>query len=76
MGAFCERLVLAAARDGPALDVQPALARSGSDLHVADVELRPGAVTDPLAAFVADRATNRSRYTAEPLPAELVSAPA
>jgi hypothetical protein len=74
MGAFCETLALAAARDGLAVDLRLVLDRSGNDLHVADVELRPGAVTDPLAAFVADRATNRSRYTAEPLPAELVSA--
>ena len=71
MGAFCETLVLAAARDGLVADIRQVLNRSGNDLHVADVTLRPGGTADPLAAAIGDRATNRSRYTAEPLPAAL-----
>src|SRR5213592_1201148 len=67
MGAFCETLALAAARDGLTADVRLVLDRTGNDLHVADVQLHPGTVADPLAASVAERATNRSRYTAEPL---------
>lgn len=74
MGAFCETLVLAAAHDGLAVDLRLVLDRRGNDLHVADVELDQRLVTDPLAAFVSDRATNRSRYTDEPLPAPLVNA--
>jgi hypothetical protein len=71
MGAFCETLALAAAREGMLADIKPVLKRAGNDLHVADVALNPGTVADPLAAVVADRVTNRSRYTAEPLPGEL-----
>ncbi|MDQ1743041.1 MAG: hypothetical protein QOE23_1380 [Pseudonocardiales bacterium] len=74
MGAFCETLALAAAGEGLVADLDLVLRRTGTDLHVADVELRPGAVADPLAAAVAHRATNRSRYTDEPLPAELTGA--
>ncbi|HEU5271149.1 MAG TPA: hypothetical protein VFU36_14580 [Jatrophihabitans sp.] len=79
MGAFCETLALAAVAEGLTAEIRPVLARDGNDLHVADVTLRPrdvlrpGAVADPLAAAVAGRATNRSRYTDEPLPAELTS---
>jgi hypothetical protein len=71
MGAFCETLALAAAREGLAADVRLVLDRAGSDLHIADVELHPSVVTDPLAAALDDRATNRSHYTSEPLPAAL-----
>ncbi len=74
MGAFCETLALAAVREGLVADLRPVLRRTGADLHVADVELRPGVTADPLADGIADRATNRSRYTDEPLPAELVDA--
>lgn len=74
MGAFCETLRLAAVRHGLVADLRLVLDRTGNDLHVADVELGTGRVTDPLASFVASRATNRSRYTSEPLPAELVTA--
>lgn len=71
MGAFCETLALAAAREGLVADIHPVLNRVGNDLHVADVILHPGEAPDPLAAAVTQRATNRSRYTGEPLPAEL-----
>jgi len=74
MGAFCETLVLAAAGEGLVADLHPVLRRTGADLHVADVELHPGPVADPLAAAVDGRATNRSRYSDEPLPAALTDA--
>jgi len=74
MGAFCETLVLAAVREGLVADLQLVLRRTGTDLHVADVRLHPGVVADPLAAAAADRATNRSRYTDEPLPDALTDA--
>jgi hypothetical protein len=71
MGAFCETVALAAAAVGLAADVRLVLERTGNDLHVADVVLRPAGAelpADPLAAALAGRATNRSRYTNEPLP--------
>lgn len=71
MGAFCETLALAAGREGMVADIRPIFNRTGHDLHVADVSLQVGGIADPLAAAVGERATNRSRYTAEPLPAEL-----
>jgi len=74
MGAFCETLALAAAGEELVADIRPVLRRSGADLHVADLTLRPGTVADPLSRSVAGRATNRSRYTGEPLPAELTGA--
>jgi hypothetical protein len=74
MGAFCETLALAATAAGLRADIRCVLDRDGHDLHVANVVLRDGAVADPLAHAVARRATNRSRYTAEPLPSELTGA--
>ena len=73
MGAFCETLALAGRAAGLTADITTVLTRAGSDLHVADVVLRPAAAgpADPLAAHVGSRATNRTRYTAEPLPAAL-----
>jgi hypothetical protein len=74
MGAFCETLALAASAEGLRADIRLVLDRNGSDLHVADVTLADEpADGDPLAAAVADRATNRSRYTAESLPTELAA---
>ena len=75
MGAFCETLALAARAAGLTADIPLVLTRAGSDLHVADVVLRPAAPgpADPLAAHVGARATNRTRYTAEPLPAALAA---
>ncbi|HET6210249.1 MAG TPA: hypothetical protein VFD94_07695 [Jatrophihabitans sp.] len=75
MGAFCETLALAAAGEGLVADIRLVLDRSGNDLHVADLELRHADLeADPLAGAVGGRATNRSRYTGEPLPAELARA--
>lgn len=74
MGAFCETLALAAVREGLTADVRTVLARDGNDLHVADLVLRAGGRPDPLAGELAKRATNRSRYTAEPLPDDLAGA--
>jgi hypothetical protein len=73
MGAFCETLLLAAAAAGLTAELRLVLQRRGPDLHVAHVELRDGQVPDPLAPFVGSRATNRSRYTDEPLPGDLVA---
>jgi hypothetical protein len=76
MGAFCETLALAATDVGLVADVRLVLERTGNDLHVADVKLRDAEnlPADPLAAALARRATNRSRYTDEPLPDGLVAA--
>lgn len=71
MGTFCETLALAAPAEGLSAEIDLVLTRDGGDLHVADVRLVPGAGADPLAAQVSGRATNRTRYTAEPLPAGL-----
>lgn len=73
MGTFCETLALAARRDGLAADIELVLDRDGADLHVADVTLRKADGTDPLAGQLAGRATNRTPYTAEPLPAGLTA---
>lgn len=71
MGAFCETLVLAAARAGIGARPDLVLDRTGADLHVADVTLGGAAADDPLAAHLARRATNRTPYTSERLPAQL-----
>ncbi len=73
MGAFCETLALAAQLEGLAATVDLVLARDRADLHVADVHLRPARGPDRLAAHLAARATNRTRYAAEPLPATLIA---
>jgi hypothetical protein len=76
MGAFCETLALAADHVGLRAEISRVLTRRGSDLHVADVALAPRdprEQADPLAAYVAGRATNRSVYTSEPLPPSLVA---
>jgi hypothetical protein len=74
MGAFCETLALAASAEGLHADIRLVLDRDGSDLHVADVTLSDEPVEhDPLAAAVGRRATNRSTYTAEALPAQLTT---
>jgi len=72
MGTFCETLALAAGREGLAAEVELVLDRDGADLHVADVWLHVGdGAPDPLAEQLDQRATNRTRYTSEPLPAGL-----
>jgi hypothetical protein len=71
MGAFVETLALAAARGGIGARVALVLDRDGADLHVADVTLGGAAADDPLAVHLARRATNRTPYTSEPLPAAL-----
>jgi hypothetical protein len=73
MGTFCETLALAAQAQGLAAEITPVLSRSGSDLHVADLRLAPAATRDPLATHVGARATNRTRYRPEPLPAALTT---
>ena len=72
MGAFCETLAMAADRVGLRADIRLVLTRTGSDLHVADVTFEPAEPRDPLAPYVGDRATNRSVYTGEQLPWQLV----
>jgi hypothetical protein len=71
MGAFCETLALAAEREGLTADIHLVLVRDGSDLHVADVRLHLGTTADPLAEALSTRATNRTRYTSEPIPPAL-----
>jgi hypothetical protein len=78
MGALIETLALAAARLGHEAVVSPVFRRSATDLHVADIELveRTSPADDEtlaLAQAAADRHTNRSRYTKEPLPAAVVA---
>jgi hypothetical protein len=73
MGTFCETLALAARRDGLVADISLVLERDGADLHVADLTLRTAGGTDPLAGQLAGRATNRTAYTAEPLPGGLTA---
>ena len=72
MGAFCETLAMAADRVGLRADIRMVLTRRDGDLHVADVTLEPAEPQDPLAPYVGDRATNRSVYTSEKLPWQLV----
>jgi hypothetical protein len=73
MGTFCETLALAAQREGLSAVIEPVLERARADLHVADLQLRAATCPDPLAAHLAARATNRTRYTAEPLPPALIA---
>jgi hypothetical protein len=73
MGGFLETLSLAAVRHGLSAEVTLVLCRDGSDLHVADVTLATASVPAApaeaeLARMAADRRTNRSPYTREPLP--------
>ena len=71
MGAFYETLSLAAHRHGWRSELVARFSRSGSDLWVGDIALRParpGERADPLAA--ADRHTNRNRYDRTPVPAD------
>jgi hypothetical protein len=71
MGAFCETLALAGRSEGLAATIDLVLDRDGTDLHVADLRLEADTASDPLAAHVAGRHTNRTPYTAEPLPPDL-----
>ena len=78
MGALLETLFLAGVRHGIVVDVNDVFAASGSDLHVVNVILRPalpGEITGVdmrWAELAADRHTNRSKYTGESLPVELI----
>jgi hypothetical protein len=74
MGGFVETLGLAARRRGLVADVDPRFERRGSDLWVADVDLRPETALDapdPLADPAAARHTNRGRYLRRPVPTDL-----
>jgi hypothetical protein len=77
LGAFYETLSLAAQRHGHRSDMAPRFTRSGSDLWVGDISIRParaGESADPLAGPAADRHTNRLRYDDTPVPAGLAAA--
>ncbi len=77
MGAFYETLSLAAHRHGCRSAISPRFARSGSDLHVGDITIRPARPdedVDPLAGPAADRHTNRLKYDRTPVPPALAGA--
>ncbi len=78
MGAFYETLSLAAQRHGHRSAFTPRFSRSGSDLWVGDIALRPAGdddlPPDRLAGPAAGRHTNRLRYDRTPVPADLASA--
>jgi nitroreductase len=74
IGAFLETLDLAAQRCAHRAEVEPRYLRTGSDLLVGVVRLRPMAMreaVDPLAEPAARRRTNRHPYDRTPLPAGL-----
>lgn len=74
LGAFYETLSLAAHRHGYRAEMAARFERSGSDLWVGDISIRParsGEATDPLAPAAARRHTNRRPYDKTPVPADL-----
>jgi hypothetical protein len=77
MGAFYETLSLAAQRHGARAELVPRFTRSGSDLWVGDIAIRPATAddppADPLAGPAAGRHTNRLRYDRTPVPADLAT---
>jgi len=66
LGAAIENLVIAAARRGLAAAVEYGESAGASE-QPAVVRLAPGSDDDPLADWIAARATNRSAYAAAPL---------
>lgn len=77
MGAFYETLSLAAQRHGHRCQFTPRFSRTGSDLWVGDIWIRPAVAedgpADPLAAPAAGRHTNRLKYDKTPAPEALVA---
>ena len=78
MGALAETLALAAVRNGLEAQVTAVFERDDAVLDVARITLSPrrgdvDAATRRLATQAADRHTNRSDYTREPLPPTLVA---
>jgi hypothetical protein len=74
IGAFLETADLAAQRHGYRMALQPAYQRTGSDLTVGLIRLRPadpGEPVDPLAGPAAHRRTNRNPYDRAQLPEAL-----
>lgn len=74
VGGFVETLDLAAQRHGHRMTLTPRFVRTGSDLLVGTIRLRPAGPdepVDPLAAAVERRRTNRHPYHSDPLPAPL-----
>ena len=78
MGAFYETMSLAAQRHGHRSELTPRFSRSGSDLWVGDIAIRPATDTDgpsdPLAGAAAGRHTNRLDYDSTPAPPALRAA--
>lgn len=78
MGAFYETLSLAAQRHGHRSDLVARFTRSGSDLWIGDISIRPASADDPppdpLCGPAAGRHTNRLPYDRTPVPAELARA--
>jgi nitroreductase len=71
IGGFLETLDLAAQRHGHRAEVQPRYQRTGADLLVGLIRLRPavpGEPVDPLAGPAASRRTNRYPYDRTDLP--------
>ncbi len=77
LGAYYETLSLAAQRHGRRSHISLRFTRSGSDLHVGDISVRPATAADgpadPLAGPATDRHTNRLRYDRSPVPAALAA---
>ena len=77
-GAYAETLVLAGARQGYRVRVDPVLRRHGNELTVCRFQLtrtdQHDAELDRLAAAAADRHTHRGRYRRTPLTEELAEA--
>ena len=76
MGAFTETLVLEAPNFGFTVDVIPKLSRTGDDLFVAEVAIKPipqGAPIDPLSKWVSKRNTNRNHYQKTELTPQLIA---
>jgi hypothetical protein len=77
MGAFYEAIAMAADLEGLEASFTPHFSRDGSDLLVGLVTIdarRPGRSPDPLAPWLVNRTTNRSRYRRWPLDRALVDA--
>lgn len=77
MGAFYEAIAMGADLEGRRATFEPRFIRTGSDLlvGVVSIDSRPDDLPpDPLAPFLAQRTTNRSRYERRPIEHEMLEA--